>query len=271
VEPRSSPPSSVEPSEPLDPGMQAFLESALPKDIPLPERTPFDDDPAARAQYLAAYRDGFATGVTSMIVTRCFIQSPALAQGYDDGTQAGRRLNRLRSESEFKRQFSSLHAESVITATAPEPERRIREEFDALSQRFLEELQSSYPRTLAIHRKEVQRPVYAYANDDYSGSNTGEFVRRRCYAAELAFDVDASAQRATIGTRDRELLGTYHLKFEYVDGRWTMLQRDDLAHVREVNRSPDGRSYQLEPVRSALADQLLNAAFDRASRSLHPS
>jgi hypothetical protein len=264
-------PSSVAPIVRVDPGLQALLDSSLPKDIPVPERTPFDEDASARAKYLEAYRDGFATGVTGMIVTRCFIQSSALVHGYRDGEEAGARLRALRSESELKRRFSSLHAESVITGSSPEAERRIRETFDSLSQRFLQELQSSYPRTLTIRKEEAPPSVYTFVYDDYSGSNTGECVRRRCFAAELTFEVSASALQVAVGPCEGDLLGEYRMKFERVDGRWAMLQRDGLDHVREVGRSPDGASYFLRPTQSALADQLLNAAFNRASSSTHPN
>jgi hypothetical protein len=56
----------------VDAAMKAFLESDLPKDIPVPDHTPFDSNPAERASYLDAYRDGFAGALVNLFMTRCF-------------------------------------------------------------------------------------------------------------------------------------------------------------------------------------------------------
>src|SRR6266542_1708013 len=101
--------------------MESFLKSDLPKDIPLPEKTPFDNDPQARTQYLEAYRCGFAGRVTGMIITRCGILSTATEQGYRDGDQTGEKLHSLRRDAEHKRRFAWLRKGSVpITDKSPE-------------------------------------------------------------------------------------------------------------------------------------------------------
>src|SRR5258706_4090024 len=71
-----------------------MAKSGLPRDVPLPEKTPFEANDEDRAKYLRNYVLGFSRGNSGMIVTdRFFGRRPpeSMARGYEDGYEAGTR------------------------------------------------------------------------------------------------------------------------------------------------------------------------------------
>jgi hypothetical protein len=74
---------------------QHALDAVATTPVALPERTPYDSDPAGKERYLASYREGYRTGLTGYYITPQFDGGPYHRErvaGYYSGLSAGWQL-----------------------------------------------------------------------------------------------------------------------------------------------------------------------------------
>ena len=252
-----------------------LADKKIPKDIPVPAKTPFDPDPTAteaRAEYLNAYRLGFAEGVTGSMVIRCFGRPPpdSYQQGHDDGRAAGDARRQLRWESELHRHlgFSTGPDSHELTDDSPKGERQLRDEYGRFVDRFVTALRQAYPKTMTL-KVSRQPSVYSYLYNDYSKSNADKPRSTRQFKGTLyllAFMADDPKRR---GTQDDELQGSYSFYFDRTeDGGWAWDDSREtlmLMHLQKTSGGPlDEPSGSWVGKESALARKLIEGAIDQA-------
>ncbi|HYE17539.1 MAG TPA: hypothetical protein VEA69_03790 [Tepidisphaeraceae bacterium] len=151
----------------------AFAASDLPKDVPVRERTPYDDGPAEkRGAYRVGYRLGFVDAVLGSRVTRCFVIPPSGARdvGFTAGQFDGGVVRQAREQAARRRHFGyrTDPGSSAVTDASPVADRAAGARFAACAVRFVTALRAACPATVGV---EVAAPpsTYADADEDYSG------------------------------------------------------------------------------------------------------
>jgi WD40 repeat protein len=265
-----------------------FLNSDLPKDLPLPAKTPFDADANAREDFHRGYRMAFvdaavgtAGGVDTWDVAR---ESVAYQAGVKQGLAAGHRLHTLREKSEFARVhgFRQEPGGHLVTDQSPEEERKVLKRFNEFAAAFEQALRALYPQTVQIEVPGVPR-LYAQQYDDYSADNTGS--PRRVHAFKGVLDSRrpgnydwmrvSPKDPAHPGPGDGELQGRYGFTFDYdlAAERWTLLREPygahedgDYWHMQQTDVA--GRSFR--GTDSKVARELILKAIRQANGAGNP-
>jgi WD40 repeat protein len=217
-----------------------FEKSDLPKDIPLPTKTPFGDKPESRTTYHRGYRLGFVMGLleyfggddVEFAVER---GGEPFKQGYTDGGTDARRVATRRDKVESARRYDAYQppAGHIVNESSPEHERRVLTAFNVFATRFEKEFRARLPEDMRAEVVGATR-LYAYEYDDYSRDNTGRGVRVRGYKGKFdskkpgnqEWIVVRHKDRAGPGIDTRAFEGKYGFQFDYdaATGHW-MLER----------------------------------------------
>ncbi|HET6249061.1 MAG TPA: hypothetical protein VFE47_15290 [Tepidisphaeraceae bacterium] len=167
-----------------------FAESKLPKDVPLPAKTPYDSVPAQRSDYHDGYRLGFVIGVLGAQRQEGVEadRSPQFVRGLKEGQTRGNILNTLREKAARLRDYPfrspGIHE---VTSNSPAEERQVLENFKAFAAKFEKSFRAQLPNTLEMKVVGVLR-VYSYEYDDYSADNSGVPNKKLLYKG--VFDSD---------------------------------------------------------------------------------
>ena len=203
-----------------------FVKSGLPQDIPVPDKTPYDGNAAKRDEYLLGYKMGFVEGVQGMWVSRNWYPRPeVLLEGEHAGDAAGGALHKARERADVNRRLGFFETGKAINERSPAADRRVWDDFRAFRGLLQAAIKEKFPRNLQMSDRENEWRVFVYPYDDYSGSNSGAFVRRTCYKGECTIVLSVTSDAAA-DAKAEALKGRYDLKFDLRDGRWAWDDKD---------------------------------------------
>jgi hypothetical protein len=267
---------------------EQFESSHLPKDIPLPAKTPFDADADGRENFHRGYRLGFVSAAMAYLGAIDFpdvAREPAAYQaGVKQGLAAGHRLHTLREKSDAARLrgFRDEPGGHLVNDQAPDDERKVLKRFTAFAAAFEQALRAIYPATVEIDVRGVPR-LYAQHYDDYSADNTG--TPRRVHAFKGVLDSRrpgnfdwmrvSPKDPANPGPDDGELQGRYGFTFDYDPAaqRWSLLRephgaREDGDYWHMQQTDAVGRSFRGKD--SKVARELILKAIRQANDASDP-
>lgn len=288
LSPEATLPKQGEPD--FDPVYDKLRASPLPKDVPLPEHTPYDDDPARRTAFLKGYRHAFVARLMNGYFTQLHSSgdkpSAETEAGERDGEEAASRVVELRNDADRTRR-NNFHkipsAHEVLEDSTDAAEREVLRRFHTFAGDFVTRLRALYPPTLVLAVAGEPR-VYAYTLDDYSRDNTGTPRPLRAYKGVLwPRAVAVKGHRTWLvvriidekkkGENDEDLEGDYSFKFDYQEvlddarGRWSWDNDYDPTHWHPAGVN----NRRWRPVDSSLARELINKAVEQAQHPPPPA
>jgi WD40 repeat protein len=252
--------------------------SSLPKDVPLPEKTPFDNDPAQRKGYLEGFRDGFIVGLMHGEDPR---ENGAAFPSWDRGVSDGMlhaekvRTRREKMESYLRWQYTKT---PPVSDKSPLEDREVQESFIQFSKRFEKALRDALPPDLAMDVTGGTF-VYSFDVDDFSKDNTGIPGKAHFYKANLDSDPPGNLQWMRVHPKGKDgggpdvgdLTGEYRFKFDYdpATQRWSLTPADRYErHAGEPSFShlqrSDGSGHRWLGADSAEARKWVITALEKA-------
>jgi len=241
-----------------------FAKSDLPKDLPLPAKTPFDGDAGLRKAYHRAYLVAFVAGIidTPFAEDRgdhLYGKDQAYTAGYRAGELAAARLREKREQSRRDARYGYRGPSGhLVTDESPAEELPVRKAFIAFGERFAAGLRSRYPDTLELKVIGVAR-LYRFSYNTYDHDNSGEPKTRDAYMGVLDSQKAGNfdwlrvqiKDPASAGPLEQELQGRYGFYFDYdaAAPRWSLVKDEfsrhtdgSYQHYQQIDKA--GRSFQ---------------------------
>jgi hypothetical protein len=238
---------------------KAFLAGKYPKEIPYPDRTPYDDDPKALKAFRIAYRVGFIEGVQGHWVIRR--STPvAWSEVHKQGTQDGQRIYQLRQEADIQAAFGTLAPDAHPLAPDSEgTDHVVFESFQKFSNRFIAEFKPRLPKSLIAAEATDPPRVYSYTYQNYWKDNTGKPIVEKRYQGSISINV-SFVRDDEIDPAARELQGRYSVYVDLKEERWVIDEDSDFSITQSklIRREGNTRHYSSERSKTAL--QIIKAA-----------